>query len=307
MQPPRPGTPEYERLLATELDHLTAAYGQNLLLDVPPVWKELEGRCNELVRAQTGHEPFDHVSTRLRSQPGARLVSLGSGPGGLELWLAEGAPDAEIVCFDVNETLLEAGREAAAVRGLRNIAFEQADLNSVELPRGAFDFAMSHAALHHLVELEHVAGELNRTLRTGGELVTVDIVSRNGFLLWPETREIAGAIFRTLPERLRLNHTAYAEPRIDDELWEADTSAASMECIRSEDIVPVLDSAMRRRAYVPYLTLARRFFDPMYGRNYDLSSQLDRAIFEWIWQLDLWYLDRRELRPETFFGIYGKR
>jgi hypothetical protein len=34
---------------------------------------------------------------------------------------------------------------------------------------------------------------------------------------------------------------------------------------------------------------------------------LDRAIFNWIWQLDMHYLAIGRLRPETFFGVYRAR
>jgi hypothetical protein len=45
----------------------------------------------------------------------------------------------------------------------------------------------------------------------------------------------------------------------------------------------------------------------MYGPNYDLSRPLDRAIVDWLWALDCESLDRGELAPETFFGIYDAR
>jgi hypothetical protein len=112
------------------------------------------------------------------------------------------------------------------------------------------------------------------------------------------------ALWKTLPEHLRVNHTAYAEPRIDTEIWEADTSEHSMECIRSEDILPILQSAFAVECYVPYFSLSRRFFDTMYGPNYNLDMPLDRALLNWIWELDVYYLTTGQLRPETFFGIY---
>ncbi len=47
--------------------------------------------------------------------------------------------------------------------------------------------------------------QITRTLRPGGELITVDVVTRNGYRMWPETREVVHALWRTLPERFRLN------------------------------------------------------------------------------------------------------
>jgi hypothetical protein len=78
-----------------------------------------------------------------------------------------------------------------------------------------------------------------------------------------------------------------------------------MECIRSEDILPVLRGRFSERAFVPYLSFCRRFFNSMYGPNYDLSRPLDRAILDWIWRLDHDAIARGALPPESFFGIYA--
>ncbi|PYS67056.1 MAG: hypothetical protein DMF73_20225 [Acidobacteria bacterium] len=109
-----------------------------------------------------------------------------------------------------------------------------------------------------------------------------------------------------LPEKFRLNHTAYAEPRIDEQIWEADTSEHGMECIRSEEILPTLAQMFTVECFVPFFSLSRRFFDTMYGPNYDLNVALDKALLNWIWELDVYYLSTEQLRPETFFGIYRK-
>ena len=125
-------------------------------------------------------------------------------------------------------------------------------------------------------------------------------------LMWPETAKTVRPLFRMLPERFRLNHTGYAEPRVDDELWEADTSEHGMECIRSEDILPVFERAFTVEQYVPYFSISRRFLDTMYGPNYDLTAPLDRVMLNSIWKLDRHYLESGRLRPETFFGVYGR-
>jgi len=232
------------------------------------------------------------------------MASLGSGPCGLELAFARAAPNARITCVDVNAALLELGRERAQREHLR-LDFLQADLNMIRLPENAFDIVFCHATLHHVLNLERLAGEITRCLRPHGELVVVDVVTRNGYRMWPETRAVVTNIWRTLPDRFRVNHTAYGKPQLDADIWEADTSQASMECIRAEDILPVLNGSFRVREFVPYFSICRRFFDTMYGPNYDLSLPLDRALLAWIWELDLYYIVSNRLKPETFFGIFA--
>jgi hypothetical protein len=123
--------------------------------------------------------------------------------------------------------------------------------------------------------------------------------------MWPDTRTVVRDIWNTLPTQFRINHTAYAEPRLDDEIWEMDTSVGTMECIRSQDVLPVLDHAFSKTVYVPYQSICRRFLSTMYGPNYDLSNSLHKAILDWLWQLDIYYVTSQILHPETYFGIYS--
>ena len=270
---------------------------------VPQVWVELEKRAADLVRQQTGSDLTGHALRRLCSGSGVRMLSLGSGPGGIELALAREAAGAQITCLDLNPALVQLGQERAKEENL-GVSFHVADINIIELPKHEYDIVLCHASLHHVSDLERVAAQIRGTLRNGGEFITVDICTRNGYLMWPETRGIVGDIFKTLPARFRLNHTAYAEPRVDEDIWEMDTSTVSMECIQSAAIIPVLSNVFQVRYFVPYFSICRRLLDTMYGPNYDVTRPMDRAILDWIWQLDRYYLETEQLKPETFFGIY---
>jgi SAM-dependent methyltransferase len=208
--------------------------------------------------------------------------------------------------MDLNPGLLDLGRERARELGL-DMEFVPADLNTVSLPVAEFDVVYCAASLHHVIELESVAEQITSALRPDGELIIVDVVTPNGYLMAKRTREIALDIWDTLPRKFRLNHTADVHPRWDTKLWEADTSQYGMECVRSGDILPILEREFARDAFVPYFSVSRRFLDTMYGPNYDLDQPLDKAIFDWIWALDRHYLESDYLPPETFFGIYRPR
>lgn len=307
----RLGSSAYRKRLAEEIEHYTELYSSgeapNLMEPAPPAWVELQQRAARLIRRRTGADMTGHVIALLNARPQARMVSLGSGPGGVELVIAREARSAEILCLDINAAALELGRQAAAAEEL-DVRFAQADLNRVELEAGAFDVVFCHASLHHVLELERLLGQVERALRPGGALVVVDIITRNGYRMWPETRRLAGAIFQTLPDRYRLNHTAYLpRKRVDRKIWDGDTRGAGMECLRSEELLPLLRSRFQVECLVPHFSLSRRFFDTMYGPNYDLSRPLDRAILDWIWELDCYLLESGRLRPETFFGIFRRQ
>lgn len=305
---PKPGSVEYDEHIQEEIEHFSKLFAgetarETLFYAVPPSWCEVEVRASNLIRTATGKDMTEHLVERLGNHPDTRMLSLGAGSCGVEITIAQLARSGRITCVDINAELLGLGCQRAGELGL-NLTSEQADLNTVELPEKEFDLVFCHAALHHVIELERLTEQIKRTLRPGGALITADVITRNGYLMWPETREVVRQIWKTLPERFRVNHTAYAEPQLDAEIWEVDTSAETMECIRSEDILPILNRSFAVESFVPYFALSRRFFDTMYGPNYDLESPLDKSLLEWIWQLDLHYLSTRTLRPETFFGIY---
>ena len=308
----KPGGRAYRRHLEEELKHYGEVHSndpaeasvgqQNLFEPAPPAWLEIQELAKILIRERTGNDVDGHVLSRLR-RPKVRLLSLGSGPGGVELGFARQAPTSEIVCLDVNPELLRLGEQRAQAENLP-VHFEPADLNSVTLPQGEFDIVFCHASLHHLIELEWVVEQIKRALRPNGVLIVVDVITRHGYRMWPETRKAVREIWRTLPERYRINHTGYLKKAVDRQIYEADTRPSNMECIRSEDILPLLSANFSTEAFVPYFSISRRFFDTMYGPNYDLERPLDRAIVRWIWQLDCEYIRTNSLRPETFFGIY---
>ena len=251
----------------------------------------------------TGADVTGHLVQRLARKHGARLLSVGCGAGGVELAVAREAPRAEIVGVDLNEQLLALGRARAEPEGLA-VRFCQADLNTAPFDWGRFGVIFCHASLHHLLNLEHVFAGISRSLEPDGDLVVVDVIARNGYRMWPETRKVVRTLWATLPERYRLNHTAYPGKWTDRKIWEADTRLAGMECARSEELLPLLRERFRETAHVPLLAFCRRFFDTMYGPNYDLGRPLDRAIVDWLWQLDCRHLESGTLRPESFFGIY---
>lgn len=305
---PKPGTSAYDEHVREEIKHYGRIFEneqgrETLVQPVPSSWTEVERRAQVLTRASTGNDVTGHVLERLNRRAGVRMLSLGSGPGGVEIGLAQRAPQAQILCTDFNPQLLEMGRQRAEELGL-NVKFTETDINTIELPHHEFDVVFCHAALHHVIELERLVQQIARTLRPNGVLITVDVITQNGYLMWPETRTVVEAIWKTLPERFQLNHTAYSEPRVDREIWEADTSVSGMECARSEEILPALQREFVAEHYVPYFSISRRFFDTMYGPNFNLAEPLDKAILDWIWELDLYYLMTRRLRPETFFGVY---
>jgi hypothetical protein len=118
----------------------------------------------------------------------------------------------------------------------------------------------------------------------------------------PAPSKVVNTLWQALPPRFRINYTACAEPRLDLEVWEADTSTTGMECIRSQDILPLLNAGFQTRHFFPYYSISA--FSTRTAPNHELTNRLDRTVFEFIWELDQHYIGTGELEPETFFRIY---
>lgn len=203
MNHPKPGTVDYQRHVAEELEQFSSLFKEGegretLHQPIPASWQEAERRATMLIRETTGDFLNGHIERRLNSRPGIRLLSLGSGPCGMEIDLAKTSHQAKIVCMDLNADLLELGRERARQLGL-NMEFVPTDLNTVSLPENDFDFVYCAAALHHVIELERLAEQLQATLRPNGEFITVDVITQSGYLMWPETRAAVRTILENAP------------------------------------------------------------------------------------------------------------
>ena len=134
----------------------------------------------------------------------------------------------------------------------------------------------------------------------------MDLCCRNGFLLWPETRCVINTLWELLPSPYRVAHTLGAEPITCEMYPEIDSSRSRSGCVSSESILPALERHLERRHLLVAHTLLRRFFDTMFGPNFDLRRPFDSSFFTLVRDHDEMALEAHLLRPETFFGVYRK-
>lgn len=294
------------------------AFFENLLkgkrtITSEETWTKVEARFSELMQASVGvPNLYEYVA---RWAEGKRkhvtILGLGSGTCGNELegiapLLRQRGITVELTCIDINEAILVEAGEESKKHGVEFHGIVQ-DVNRLTLEPESFDVIVAYAALHHFLELEHVAAQINSALVSDGLFVTVDIPTRNGYLMWDETYEVVDSIWGLLPERFKISHTSQATPVAMERIENIDYSVNSFECINSEAIMPAIRRHLFEVDYLPAFAFARRFLDTMFGPNYDLSRPLDRAIFDYIIQLDDYYVTHGLLPPETFFGAYRKR
>ena len=63
------------------------------------------------------------------------------------------------LCADVNEMNRLKDDKINTIQG---------DLNFVELPTNTYDFILCHGILHHLINLEHILYQINKSLKPNG-------------------------------------------------------------------------------------------------------------------------------------------
>lgn len=119
-----------------------------------------------------------------RVQPGARVLELGCGPGGLLGELATEHPDVEFVGLDVDPKMIEHAREWNRPANAR---YELVDLGG-ERPAIDADFAYSIDLLHHVHDLPPFLEGLHTVLRPRATWVAMEPNVFHPYIFWSQAR-----------------------------------------------------------------------------------------------------------------------
>ena len=304
--------PSYADRVANEIKHYKHIFKHGLFQEVPPIWNEVERTFGDEIERVTGVRGLpEYVAKKMAGRKRVKVLSLGSGACGVELLalaprLAEQGCIIELISVDINAGILKQAEEEAKKRNVHFAGIAQ-DINQLKLPKNSYDVVMAFAALHHFEKIDHVAREINKSLKPNGIFVTVDIPSRNGYLLWDETKAVIDRLWKIIPARYKWDHTVSKIPIYMSTFPNVDYSINSFECSNSEAIIPALRKHMRESVFVPAFAMVRRFFDTKFGPNYDFRRAWDRDFFEFVTTIDQSLVNSGALKPETFFGVYTKK
>jgi SAM-dependent methyltransferase len=296
-------TPEYDEQVAAEKREFDPKkYDASTLLEnTSNALNYTLERFNGKVAQVIGASPWDYVVQQVNARPGAKILSLGSGPCGLELALArQFTVPFELTCLDLNEQLLELGAEAARREGIAIRTLAQ-DANFLALDE-TYDVVVAHAALHHFLNFEHIFEHLHRHMSRRAIFIAYEPVPRNGMLLWPETKEVLNRVFASLPPRYRR-----AEGQLFDTYPDVEYTQGTFECVRSEEVAPLLERYFHVEAKVPGYAFVRRFVDGGFGANYDLTREEDCALLEMLLAFDDALVAQGHLKPEHVFMVMRRR
>jgi ubiquinone/menaquinone biosynthesis C-methylase UbiE len=107
------------------------------------------------------------------------VLDAGSGAGHTALAFAPHV--AHVVSVDLSQAMLAQGEHLARKRGLANLEFRQADVESLPFAGHSFDLVVSRYSAHHWPHPHRALSEFRRVLRPGGSFLLSDIVSYGDF------------------------------------------------------------------------------------------------------------------------------
>lgn len=119
------------------------------------------------VHGLAGAAEWPAVRALIPDLAGKRVVDLGCGFGWFARWARQQGA-AHVLGLDLSQNMIARARADTADPA---ITYTIADLEQLELPEAAFDFAYSSLALHYVVEFERLIGVMHRALRPGSQLV----------------------------------------------------------------------------------------------------------------------------------------
>lgn len=126
----------------------------------------------ELRRLQLIEADFDHYSqsrlTALGLGPGARCLEAGVGAGSMARWMCEQVgPQGAVVGVDLSDRYFGRSRRPG-------LSLQQADIRSVELPSGSFDFIHARCFMMHVPGTADVLQRMQSWLKPGGWVLLAD-------------------------------------------------------------------------------------------------------------------------------------
>lgn len=213
-------------------------------------------RLNLLVsghRDRDCHQWFIEIVRNLGfTLPVESCLSLGCGFGELERGYTQYHFATRHEGVDVAEGAIESARKAAAEGGHSHIHYRVADLNTEALPRSVYDVVIAHQSIHHIECLEHLARQVELSLKPGGLLMINEYVGLNRLQISEKQRAFGSALLTALPSR----YVSMADGRVrrsmevpsPEEVQASDPS----EAVRSDEIIRVFSQTfevLERRDY----------------------------------------------------------
>ncbi len=115
---------------------------------------------------------------------------LGAGPGHVESYLLSRHKELHLTVYDISGGALARLRARLESEFPGRAEMRQEDLNFVTLPAEAHDLLVANSCIHHILNLEHLAFQVNKTLTADGFFFMEDTVSESYFQFSEEKKRL---------------------------------------------------------------------------------------------------------------------
>lgn len=186
---------EYLRQAKGEAEH----FDQPRFMNIDAEWPETAAYRNERFTGDPALYWFETIPTYGTFQRGCAL-----GAGGVKqrARILEQNPHLHLTIYDISgESLAILERELGG-RFPDRVATQTVDLNFAALPENAYDLIISSDCIHHLYNLEHIAYQINRSLKGEGILFLTDYVGEARFQFSDEKKRIFEEAFAQVQQRI---------------------------------------------------------------------------------------------------------
>lgn len=189
----------------------------------------LQSYLNERMTGDPNREWFETIADYGEFQHGCVL---GAGPGFVETHLLAKHPQLRLMIHDISRGALQRLHTRLERDFPGRSETQQVDLNFVELPADAYDLVVARSTMHHILNLEHLAYQTNRSLTVDGYFFMQDVVCESRFQFSEEKKRL----FEAFVEATRNSY----EPRPEFRWPDRDNWAFSpFECARSDEILAI--------------------------------------------------------------------
>lgn len=241
------------------------------------------------------------VDTLLADKQEIASLSLACGmmTGEFAYLKARGA--ASIDAYDISEGQKEKFLQSDYDKSIR-VNYQICDVNEIVLPEEKYDLVFIQQAYHHLVEVEYVAQEINKSLKPDGIFVLVDYIGRPFLQRTEKQMDLAERIWKTMPERLRTNHSGNVFKNVPVPKKE---NMSPYEAIRSDAIWSALTKALELKSHYFLCGVLFPLFNG-FAQNYT-DSEEDMRFIKQMWALDRFLIETGGIEPNFVRAIFGKK
>jgi len=207
----------------------------------------------------------------------------------------------EIDAFDISEGQREKFFKKV-YDGKIKVNYNIGDVNNINLKEDYYDVVYVQESYHHIENVEHLAKEINKSLKSDGVFVIIDYIGEPFLQRTKKQREICSKIWKTLPKKYRKNPQGVILENIHIPKKEI---LSPNEAIRSDIILPTLKKTFIEHKTFLYAGILFPIFNN-FAKNYE-NNESDMTLIKLMWELDRILVEEGTVEPNFIRGIFRKR